>query len=206
MTVTDEETPLLHNSVQEDDELPVRERERERAKETPIPWSASSCLLVRLASCSCYFFFFWVIYPFVPQLIRETGVTKRDDKKAAYYVGIMHILYKPGYDSSALVSHIRSCRSSSPALVIARSLNGALKGNIGVVKSMMGEMTDATNVARAFTYQPISWSTGATIGPLIGRALSHPTERFPALFGESSFLKSHPYFLPCSIPATYSIL
>lgn len=70
----------------------------------------------------------------------------------------------------------------------------------------MGEMTDATNVAQAFAYQPISWSTGATIGPLIGGALSHPTERFPSLFGGSEFLKRHPYFLPCSIPATFSVL
>lgn len=49
-------------------------------------------------------------------------------------------------------------------LVISRSLAGALNGNIGVIKSMIGEMTDSTNVARAFAYQPIAWSTGATIG------------------------------------------
>lgn len=49
-------------------------------------------------------------------------------------------------------------------LVASRSLNGALNGNIGVIKSIMGEMTDETNVARAFAWQPLPWSTGATIG------------------------------------------
>lgn len=51
-----------------------------------------------------------------------------------------------------------------PGLVISRSLAGALNGNIGVVKSIMGELTDETNIGRAFAYQPIAWSSGATIG------------------------------------------
>ena len=77
---------------------------------------------------------------------------------------------------------------------------------IGVIKSMMGELTDPTNIARAYAYQPISWSTGATIGPLIGGALSHPAERFPSIFGGNSFLERYPYFLPCAIPASFCIV
>lgn len=49
-------------------------------------------------------------------------------------------------------------------LVVSRSLSGALNGNIGVIKSIMGEMTDETNIARAIAWFPLSWSTGATIG------------------------------------------
>ena len=52
-------------------------------------------------------------------------------------------------------------------LVISRSLNGALNGNIGVMKSIMAELTDSTNIARAYAYQPIAWSTGGTIGYVI---------------------------------------
>lgn len=91
-------------------------------------------------------------------------------------------------------------------LVISRCLSGALNGNIGVIKSMMGELTDASNVARAFAYQPIPWSFGASIGPMIGGALAHPAERFPNLFGGNKFLERYPYFLPCAIPATFSVL
>lgn len=95
---------------------------------------------------------------------------------------------------------------SFPALVFSRALNGFLNGNIGVIKSIMGEMTDDTNVARAFAYQPIAWSTGSTLGPLIGGSLSRPAEKFPETFGDSEFFRTYPYFLPCAIPATFTII
>jgi hypothetical protein len=85
-------------------------------------------------------------------------------------------------------------------------LNGALNGNIGVIKSMMAEVTDPTNIALAYSFMPIAWSTGATIGPMIGGSLSRPADQFPHLFGYSEFLKKYPYFLPCAIPATFSAL
>jgi hypothetical protein len=36
--------------------------------------------------------------------------------------------------------------------------------------------------------------------------LARPTERFPDLFGENIFLKKYPYFLPCAIPATFTLI
>jgi hypothetical protein len=36
--------------------------------------------------------------------------------------------------------------------------------------------------------------------------LARPAERFPDLFGESVFLKKYPYFLPCAVPATFSLI
>jgi len=56
------------------------------------------------------------------------------------------------------------------------------------------------------SYQPIAWSTGTALGPIIGGALSRPAERFPNVFGNNRFLKEYPYFLPCAVPATYTIL
>ncbi len=35
--------------------------------------------------------------------------------------------------------------------------------------------------------------------------LSRPADRFPELFGNSEFLKKYPYFLPCAVPATFTI-
>jgi MFS family permease len=57
-----------------------------------------------------------------------------------------------------------------PALVASRSLVGLLNGNVGVLKSMMGEITDETNVAQGFAFIPIVWSGGATIGYVSTRA------------------------------------
>ena len=48
--------------------------------------------------------------------------------------------------------------------VSSRSLNGALNGNIGVMKSVLAEMTDQTNLAVAYSYEPIAWSVGTTLG------------------------------------------
>ena len=39
-----------------------------------------------------------------------------------------------------------------------------LNGNIGVMKSMMAELTDETNMARGFSLIPVTWAVGGTIG------------------------------------------
>jgi hypothetical protein len=36
--------------------------------------------------------------------------------------------------------------------------------------------------------------------------LARPAERFPSLFGKNEFLQEYPYFLPCAIPATFSLI
>ncbi|OJA20736.1 hypothetical protein AZE42_12513, partial [Rhizopogon vesiculosus] len=41
---------------------------------------------------------------------------------------------------------------------------------------------------------------------LIGGSLSRPADRFPRLFGQSTFLKTHPYFLACAGPALFTAL
>jgi hypothetical protein len=87
----------------------------------------------------------------------------------------------------------------------SRCINGALNGNVGIMKSMMAEFTDSTNAAQAFSFLPITWATGSTIGPLIGGSLSKPAEQFPGLFGRLELFKAYPYLLPCGISACYAI-
>lgn len=36
--------------------------------------------------------------------------------------------------------------------------------------------------------------------------MAHPAEQFPQMFGNNEFLKAYPYFLPCAIPATFSLV
>ena len=47
---------------------------------------------------------------------------------------------------------------------MSRCLAGLLNGNVGVIKSMMGEITDSTNIAQGMALMPVVWSTGATLG------------------------------------------
>jgi len=90
--------------------------------------------------------------------------------------------------------------------VFSRCLNGALNGNSGIMKSIVAEITDPTNLPQVYAYMPVSWSTGSTLGPMVGGALSRPAERYPYTFGNSEFLKKYPYFLPCAVSATFSAL
>ncbi|KZT07680.1 MFS general substrate transporter [Laetiporus sulphureus 93-53] len=209
---SDEETPLLG----EEERKPVK---------TPIPWGQLSILLVlQLAEP----FTSQVISPFAPDLVRKIGITGGDEAKVGYYVGLMHSIFFATQAMTVLhwsrlsdrvgrkpVIMIGLCGLSISmysfglsrtfwSLVLSRSLNGALNGNIGVLKSMMAEITDSTNIAEAYAYLPLAWMTGGTLGPMIGGSLSRPYERFPDVFGHIEFLKKYPYFLACAVPATFS--
>ncbi|KAM6504117.1 member of major facilitator superfamily multidrug-resistance, DHA1 sub-family [Amanita muscaria] len=206
----DEETPLLHHA---------------QPKKTPLPWFQFSIVMfLQLAEPLTS----QVIYPFTPELIRNIGITNGDETKVGYYVGMMQSIFfltqaftvlhwsrisdivgrKPviltGLFGLSVSMYLFGLSRTFWALVLSRSLNGALNGNIGVIKSMMAELTDETNISTAYAYMPIAWSTGGTLGPIIGGSLSRPAEQFPHLFGNNEFLKKYPYFLPCAVPATFT--
>jgi len=212
-TTHDEETPLLP--------------EQHKKKMTPLPWGQFVILLIlQLAEP----FTSQVINPFAPQLVRDVGITHGDETQVGYYVGLMqsiffatqaltvlhwsrlsdHLGRKPiimtGLFGLSLSMYSFGLSRTYWGAVVSRSLNGALNGNIGVLKSMVADITDSTNIAYAYAYLPISWSTGQAIGPAIGGYFSNPTEQFPDLFGHIAFLKEYPYFLACAIPATFSAI
>ncbi|TFK27806.1 MFS general substrate transporter [Coprinopsis marcescibilis] len=166
------------------------------------------------------------IYPYVNQLIRELDVTGGDDRKVGYYAGLIESLFfateavtvlhwsrlsdhvgrKPvlliGIFGSMVSMLSFGLSKTFLALIVSRCLQGLLNGNVGVMKSVMGDLTDTTNRAEAFALLSLVWATGCTVGPLIGGTLSHPHERFPNAF-PSPFWKSYPYFLPCLVVAIY---
>ncbi|KAK2460149.1 hypothetical protein APHAL10511_007828 [Amanita phalloides] len=214
-------------TINPDEETPLLRSEQNKKSPTPLPlFQFCIVLFLQLAEPLTS----QVIYPFTPDLIRNIGITNGNEKKVGYYVGVMQSLFyltqavtvlhwsrvsdiigrKPviltGLFGLSLSMYCFGLSTTFWGLVFSRSLNGALNGNIGVIKSMMAEMTDETNISRAYAFMPIAWSTGGTLGPMIGGSLSRPAEQFPRLFGDNEFLKKYPYFLPCAIPATFSIL
>ncbi|KAF9526687.1 member of major facilitator superfamily multidrug-resistance, DHA1 sub-family [Crepidotus variabilis] len=206
-----------------DEEAPLLQGKR---KPTPLPWSQFSIILFLLLADPLTT---QVISPFAPQLIRDIGITNGNESQVGYYVGIMQSFFfltqactvlhwsrlsdsigrKPvilcGLVGLSLSTYCFGLSRSFWGLVLSGSLNGALNGNLGVIKSMMAEMTDPTNISKAYAYLPIVWTTGSTLGPIIGGLLSRPADRFPNVFGNSEFMKKYPYFLPCSVPATFSV-
>jgi MFS family permease len=213
--------------LQNDEETPLLDSQVKKTNRTPLPWFQLSIILfLQLAEPLTA----QVIYPFAPALIRDVGVTHGDEARVGYYVGIMQSLFfatqamtvlhwsrlsdvvgrKPvlliGLFGLSLSMYCFGLSKTFRGLVISRCLNGALNGNIGVLKSLVSEITDSTNLAQAYAFLPIAWSTGGILGPLIGGLLSKPAERFPNRFGHSDFLKKYPYFLPCAVPATFSLV
>jgi len=212
---------------QVDEETPLLQSVQQKKARTPLPWRQFSIILfLQLAEPLTS----QVIAPFAPQLIRDIGITDGDETRVGYYVGLMHSLFfatqaltvlhwsrisdhigrKPviltGLFGLSISMYCFGLSRTFLGLVLSRALNGALNGNIGVIKSMMVEITDSTNLAQAYAYMPIAWSSGGTLGPLIGGLLSRPADRFPNTFGHLQFMKTYPYFLACAVPATFSIL
>ncbi|KAH9169222.1 MFS general substrate transporter [Lactarius sanguifluus] len=169
------------------------------------------------------------INPYINQLVSELPIVGGDERKVGYYAGFIVSLYfaaeavtvlqwsrlsdkvgrKPvllcGLLGTIVSSILFGLSRSFSALVLSRCLHGMLNGNIGVMKSMMAELTDETNMARGFSLIPVTWAIGSTMGPFIGGVLSRPQDRWPTVFSHS-FWGEYPYLLPCLATAAYSLL
>ncbi|KAF8501373.1 member of major facilitator superfamily multidrug-resistance, DHA1 sub-family [Russula emetica] len=192
---------------------------------TPVPWAQVWILLVlQLAEPLTS----QVIYPFTPEFVRNVGITHGDESRVGYYVGMMQSVFFATQAITVLHwSRLSDVVGRKPIILVGlfglslsmfsfglsttywgaalcRSLNGALNGNVGIIKSIVAEITDPTNIPQVYAYMPIAWSFGGALGPMIGGSLSRPTERFPDIFGNSEFLRNYPYFLPCAVSATFS--
>ncbi|KAG2093751.1 major facilitator superfamily domain-containing protein [Suillus discolor] len=88
-------------------------------------------------------------------------------------------------------------------LLVSRVVCGAFDLGDAVIKTLVMDITDTTNMPKAYSYMPIPLMVGTTVGPLIGGSLSRPADRFPGIFGQSELLKTYPYLLPCSISASF---
>ncbi|KXN84877.1 hypothetical protein AN958_12007 [Leucoagaricus sp. SymC.cos] len=171
-----------------------------------------------------------VIYPFVNQFVRDTGITHGDDRKVGHFAGLLESVFffaecttvfqwgrlsdrigrRPvlllGPLGLSFAMFTFGISSSFWILLIARCAQGAFNGNMGVTKTMMFEMTDTTNIAQAFAWHPVMWSSGITLGPLVGGILARPARRWPELARNAKFLVQHPYFLPCAITGGLSLV
>ncbi|KAH9170240.1 MFS general substrate transporter [Lactarius sanguifluus] len=195
-------------------------------KETPLPITQIVVLLLLqltepITSLS--------IRPYINQLVSELPIVGGDERKVGYYAGLIVSLYfaaqavsvlqwsrlsdnigrKPvllcGLLGTIVSSVLFGLSRSFPALVFSRCFHGMLNGNVGVMKSMMAELTDETNVARGSSLISVTWAIGCVMGPFIGGVLSRPQDRWPNVFSHP-FWGEYPYFLPCLATASYALL
>ncbi|KAH9965561.1 major facilitator superfamily domain-containing protein [Lactifluus volemus] len=213
-----------------DEEAPLIECDDPASpKPTPLPKVQISILLSLWTAEAILSF---SITPYINELVRELPIVGGDVRKVGYYTGIIVSMHHLAEALSAFLWNrlsdyvgrkpvLLSCLAGSiisiisfgfsrsfGAIVVSRCLHGALKGDIGVVKSVMGELTDDSNVALGFSLLPMTWTVGRAIGPFIGGVLARPQDRWPHLFS-NPFWATYPYFLPClatAICATLSFI
>ncbi|KAJ7667205.1 major facilitator superfamily domain-containing protein [Mycena rosella] len=157
-----------------------------KAQGTPLPKLQLSIIMLiqicePLASQS--------ISPYINQLVSELEITGGDEKKQSLFflaealtvlqwsrasdrIGRKPILLIGLFGVGISILCFGLSRTFW-TLVVSRCLCGLLNGNLGVMKSVMGDLTDRTNRAEGFAYLP---------SPLIGGSLARPNDHFPILF------------------------
>ncbi|KIY72240.1 MFS general substrate transporter [Cylindrobasidium torrendii FP15055 ss-10] len=193
---------------------------------TPLPWLQLSIVYaVQLAEPITG----TVVYPFLPEFVRRTGITKGDEAKTGYYSGIVGSVFFAAecltvfqWGRASDVYGRRPILLVGPLglglallgfglskdfwmLVVFRALQGVFNGNIGVAKTMIAELSDSTNIGDAFAIMPLMWVMGGTIGPVMGGLLADPAARWPDTIGKIGFFHEHRYFLPCAIAALFAL-
>ncbi|KAH7929785.1 MFS general substrate transporter [Leucogyrophana mollusca] len=217
-TTYDESCPLLGESN-------VESQKAEKPKPTPLPKGQLAALCtVRLVDPIA----FTQLFPYVNEFMNDLHLTD-DPSKIGFYSGLVESTFAVSQLCSiyqwARISDVIGRRpvvlfgilglatttvmfglsKSLTSVLVARCLGGLFSGNVAVIHSVLGEITDSTNQAVAFPIYGLIWPLGSIIGPLIGGSFSHPASKYPELFGYE-FLRNYPYFLPCFIAAVIAIV
>ncbi|KAG8860153.1 hypothetical protein FRB96_004176 [Tulasnella sp. 330] len=183
---------------------------------TPVKRSALPGKQLAIVSLCCLAepIAFTQIFPYINAMVEELGVAE-NPTDVGFYSGIVDSLFfvmqlltifqwsrlsdrigrRPvivfGLSGVALASLCFGLSTSFWQILASRAMAGGLSGNIAVIQSLISEITDETNQVQAFALIGVMWNIGTVIGPFLGGYLSHPSERYPAVFGQFEFLKRH---------------
>lgn len=68
---------------------------------------------------------------------------------------------------------------SFTGILLARFVAGSFSGSIGIMTAIIGEITDRSNQARAFTLLPLASGLAGTVGPWLGGQFAYPADTYP---------------------------
>ncbi|KAH7889900.1 major facilitator superfamily domain-containing protein [Phlebopus sp. FC_14] len=213
VAVHDETSPLLEA------------QHAEKPEPTPIPKGQLAALCtVRLVDPIA----FTQLFPYVNEFMSDLHLTD-DPSHIGFYSGLVESTFaiaqlcsiyqwahlsdvigrRPvilaGMLGLATTTVMFGLSKSLAGVLFARCVGGLFSGNVAVIHSVLGDITDATNQAVAFPIYGIIWPLGSIIGPLIGGSFSHPASKYPELFGYE-FFENYPYSLPCFIVGAVAIV
>jgi hypothetical protein len=78
------------NARQNDEETPLLRRSEQTTAKTPLPWDQLWIILLSQLSDPLSS---KTLAPFIPQLVRDIGVTHGDESQVGHYVGILQSSY-----------------------------------------------------------------------------------------------------------------
>ncbi|KAH9056523.1 MFS general substrate transporter [Lactarius vividus] len=205
-------------------------------------------ILISLAVCLADDMTFASITPYINQMMYELPIVGGDQRRVGYYTGITasvyyaaeaatvlhwnrlsdHVGRKPilllGLLGTTVSITMFGLSRSFWSMVLLYVFGGTFNGNIGVTKSVLAELADESNVARAFSFLPLVFEVAQVLGfgvlnihlfscssyyeclrSFVGGFLSRPQDRWPDYFPQS-FWAEYPYFLPCLVVASFSFI
>ncbi|SPO27706.1 uncharacterized protein UTRI_04258_B [Ustilago trichophora] len=221
MATTEEARPLLSapQPARYDESL-ASSTPPQPLKPTPLPRKQLFVLcLMRMTEPMS----FTVIFPFVTAMLRRNLPPSVPTSQIGYYAGLVESCFafvqfltiffwarlsdrigrKPvlliGLFGSFLSVNAFGLAKTFPQMVLARSIAGLMNGNIAILKSVLAEITDETNQARAFSLIPLCFAVGSIVGNALGGWLVD-------IGGErGGWLGKHPFWLPCGIASCFNL-
>lgn len=206
---------------------------REQMKGFPI-WQMAVVSMIRFSEPLS----FTSLFPYVYFMIRDFHITK-DPSQISRYTGLMAASFafsqflccihwgrlsdrigrKPilliGLLGSGVSLLIFGFAKNFYTALAARTLAGALNGNVAVMQTVVGEIVkERRHQAIAFATLPLLWNVGCVIGPLIGgskyltRPVADPVDNVININANSlgsfyeRFITKHPYALSNVVVST----
>eukprot|EP00927_Polykrikos_kofoidii_P007339 TRINITY_DN12_c0_g1_i1.p1 TRINITY_DN12_c0_g1~~TRINITY_DN12_c0_g1_i1.p1 ORF type:complete len:506 (+),score=36.30 TRINITY_DN12_c0_g1_i1:184-1518(+) len=109
-----------------------------------------------------------------------------------------------GLSGSAVPPLIMGFASSYPVAIAARMADGFFCGNLGVSRTLLGELVDPSNETWAYGWFTSFNILGTLVGTALGGILANPAENFPGVFSNTIF-DTWPYLLPNLILASLTV-
>lgn len=175
----------------------------------------------------CEAFVSSMIFPFVNFMVADFHIAKSQEE-VGYYSGYLASSFFLGQFASSYVwGYLSDKYGRRPILLIGvfgsmvstslfgispsygwaiaiRTFGGLMNSNFAIARSYIGDITDATNRVRGFSFVGLMWGAGAIFGPSTGGLLTNPGEHLD--LSPDNILKRYPYILPSVVSGVLSLI
>eukprot|EP00927_Polykrikos_kofoidii_P077559 TRINITY_DN74497_c0_g1_i1.p1 TRINITY_DN74497_c0_g1~~TRINITY_DN74497_c0_g1_i1.p1 ORF type:complete len:470 (-),score=28.35 TRINITY_DN74497_c0_g1_i1:69-1430(-) len=170
---------------------------------------------------------FSMLLPYGPSMVANLLGKERGDPSVAGYLGFLLGIYslvevacawcwgrlsdklgrRPillvGLSGSAVATLLLGGAQTYYTAIIARVLDGFFCGNLGVSRTILGEIVDPANEAWAYGMYTSCNILGTVAGTALGGMFSEPATHFPAIFSNTVF-DTRPFLLPSVVLVVFT--